>query len=68
MLIIEDAVAATLGPSGKNVIIDKSFGNPVVTKDGVTVSTDYFTYPEEEYGEYDCAYIRVAVTCPDAWD
>lgn len=37
-------------------------------EDGVTVSTDYFTYPEEEYGEYDCAYIRVAVTCPDAWD
>ncbi len=36
--------------------------------DGVTVSTDYYTYPEEEYGEYDCAYIRVAVTCPDAWE
>ncbi|MBA3313033.1 MAG: chaperonin GroEL [Planctomycetaceae bacterium] len=35
-----DAVAATLGPSGKNVIIDKSFGNPVVTKDGVTVSKE----------------------------
>ena len=36
--------------------------------DGVTVSTDYYTYPEEEYGEYDCAYIRVAVSCPDAWE
>lgn len=36
--------------------------------DGVTVSTDFCTYPEEEYGEYDCAYIRVAVTCPDAWE
>lgn len=35
-----DAVAATLGPSGKNVIIEKSFGNPVVTKDGVTVSKE----------------------------
>ncbi len=35
-----DAVASTLGPSGRNVIIDKSFGNPVVTKDGVTVSKE----------------------------
>ena len=34
----------------------------------MTVSTDYYTYPEEEYGEYDCAYIRVAVSCPNAWE
>src|SRR6476661_9264004 len=29
-----------MGPTGRNVIIDKSFGNPVVTKDGVTVSKE----------------------------
>ncbi|MEZ6057279.1 MAG: chaperonin GroEL [Planctomycetaceae bacterium] len=34
------AVATTMGPTGRNVIIDKSFGNPVVTKDGVTVSKE----------------------------
>lgn len=34
------AVASTMGPTGRNVIIDKSFGNPVVTKDGVTVSKE----------------------------
>jgi len=34
------AVAVTLGPRGRNVIIDKSFGKPVVTKDGVTVSKE----------------------------
>lgn len=34
------AVKATLGPTGKNVLIKKSFGNPVVTKDGVTVSKE----------------------------
>ena len=34
------AVAVTMGPRGRNVIIDKSFGNPVVTKDGVTVSKE----------------------------
>jgi chaperonin GroEL len=38
--ILADAVAVTLGPTGRNVIIDKSFGNPVVTKDGVTVSKE----------------------------
>src|SRR6266568_4065100 len=31
------AVKATLGPSGRNVILDKKFGNPTITKDGVTV-------------------------------
>ena len=34
------AVAVTMGPTGRNVIIDKSFGNPIVTKDGVTVSKE----------------------------
>ena len=34
------AVAVTMGPTGRNVIIDKNFGNPVVTKDGVTVSKE----------------------------
>lgn len=37
---LADAVAVTMGPTGRNVIIDKSFGNPVVTKDGVTVSKE----------------------------
>lgn len=37
---LADAVAVTLGPTGRNVIIDKSFGNPLVTKDGVTVSKE----------------------------
>ncbi len=34
------AVGVTLGPTGRNVIIDKSFGGPTVTKDGVTVSKE----------------------------
>ncbi len=37
---LADAVAITMGPTGRNVIIDKSFGNPLVTKDGVTVSKE----------------------------
>jgi chaperonin GroEL len=34
------AVGSTLGPTGRNVILDKSFGGPTVTKDGVTVSKE----------------------------
>jgi chaperonin GroEL len=37
---LADAVAVTMGPAGHNVIIDKSFGGPTVTKDGVTVSKE----------------------------
>ena len=37
---LADAVAVTMGPTGFNVIIDKSFGGPTVTKDGVTVSKE----------------------------
>ena len=37
---LTDAVKVTLGPKGRNVIIDKSFGGPQVTKDGVTVAKE----------------------------
>ncbi len=37
---LADAVAVTMGPTGRNVIINKSFGGPTVTKDGVTVSKE----------------------------
>jgi chaperonin GroEL len=38
--VLADAVKATLGPRGRNVIIEKSFGSPLVTKDGVTVAKE----------------------------
>ena len=34
------AVSATLGPKGRNVVLDKKFGSPTVTKDGVTVAKE----------------------------
>ena len=37
---LADAVKATLGPRGRNVVIDKKFGSPTVTKDGVTVAKE----------------------------
>ncbi|MFC1799197.1 chaperonin GroEL [Thermodesulfobacteriota bacterium] len=38
--ILADAVVVTLGPRGRNVVIDKSWGSPTVTKDGVTVAKE----------------------------
>jgi chaperonin GroEL len=38
--ILANAVKVTLGPKGRNVVIDKSFGSPRITKDGVTVAKD----------------------------
>jgi chaperonin GroEL len=38
--VLADAVKVTLGPKGRNVVIDKSFGAPHITKDGVTVAKE----------------------------
>ena len=38
--ILADAVRITLGPKGRNVVLDKSFGAPRITKDGVTVAKE----------------------------
>src|ERR1039457_6826468 len=38
--ILADAVKITLGPKGRNVVIDKRFGSPTIPKDGVTVAKE----------------------------
>src|SRR2546428_9700451 len=38
--ILADAVKITLGPKGRNAVIEKKFGAPVITKDGVTVAKE----------------------------
>ncbi|SIO93624.1 chaperonin GroEL [Vibrio spartinae] len=38
--VLADAVKVTLGPKGRNVVLDKSFGAPTITKDGVTVARE----------------------------
>ncbi|MEK6691412.1 MAG: chaperonin GroEL [Nitrospirota bacterium] len=40
VIVLTDAVKATLGPKGRNVIIDKKYGAPTITKDGVTVAKE----------------------------
>ena len=37
---LANAVKVTLGPKGRNVVIEKSFGSPLITKDGVTVAKE----------------------------
>src|SRR5207244_12383615 len=38
--ILADAVKITLGPKGRNVVLEKKFGSPLITKDGVTVAKE----------------------------
>jgi len=48
---LADAVKVTLGPKGRNVVIDKKFGSPTVTKDGVTVAKEIeLSNPVENMG------------------
>src|SRR5258705_2857935 len=47
--VLADAVVATLGPRGRNVILEKSFGAPTVTKDGVTVAKEIELDDKFEY-------------------
>lgn len=51
---LADAVKVTLGPKGRNVIIEKKFGAPHITKDGVTVAKDRTRRPLPKYGCATC--------------
>ena len=49
--VLANAVKVTLGPKGRNVIIDKKFGSPQITKDGVTVAKEIeLAHPVENMG------------------
>jgi len=45
---LANAVGVTLGPKGRNVVLEKSFGSPTITKDGVTVAKEVELEDEEE--------------------
>ena len=38
--VLADAVKVTLGPKGRNVVLDKKFGAPLITNDGVTIARE----------------------------
>ena len=46
---LADTVRVTIGPKGRNVVLDKSFGAPLITNDGVTIAKDF---------ELDEAYVK----------
>jgi len=49
--ILADTVKVTLGPKGRNVVIGKSFGAPVITNDGVTIAKEIeLSDPSENMG------------------
>ena len=50
---LADAVKVTLGPKGRNVVLDKSFGPPRISKDGVTVAKEIEL--SEKIREHRCA-------------
>ena len=48
---VANAVKVTLGPKGRNVVLEKKFGSPTITKDGVTVAKDIeLSHPIENIG------------------
>ncbi len=57
---LADAVAATMGPSGRNVLISKSYGGPTVTKDGVTVAKEIEL--EDPYENMGAQLVKEAAT------
>lgn len=50
--LMADAVCATLGPGGRNILIEDTMGNPYVTKDGVTVAKSLHLKPPYNMGAY----------------
>ncbi len=57
---LADAVAATMGPSGRNVLIEKKYGGPTVTKDGVTVAKEIEL--EDPYENMGAELVKQAAT------
>ena len=50
---LANAVKVTLGPKGRNVVIEKKFGSPTITKDGVTVAKEIELPKAREHGRAD---------------
>ncbi len=62
---LADAVKATLGPKGRNVVIEKKFGSPTITKDGVTVAKEIeLKDPLENVG---AQLVRKLLPRPPTW-
>src|SRR6185436_4744230 len=49
--LLANAVKATLGPKGRNAVLEKSFGAPTITKDGVSVAKEVASSTSDEAGD-----------------
>ena len=62
---LANAVKVTLGPKGRNVVLDKKFGSPTITKDGVTVAKEIEF--EDKFENMGAQMVRpCSRTCPRA--
>ena len=57
--ILANAVRVTLGPKGRNVVLDKSYGAPRITKDGVTVAKEIELGDKILFGKYSGQAVKV---------
>ena len=57
---LADTVKVTLGPKGRNVVLDKKFGSPVITNDGVTIAKEIEL--EEEYENMGAQLVKEVAT------
>jgi chaperonin GroEL len=57
---VADTVKITLGPKGRNVVLDKSFGSPVITNDGVTIAKEIEL--EDPYENLGCSLVKEVAT------
>jgi chaperonin GroEL len=62
--VLADAVKVTLGPKGRNVVLDKSFGAPTITKDGVSVAREIEL--EDKFENMGAQMVKVASKANDA--
>ena len=51
---LANTVRVTIGPKGRNVVLDKSFGVPLITNDGVTIAKEIELRSVREYGSTAC--------------
>src|SRR2546429_9411424 len=63
--ILADAVKVTLGPKGRNVIIDKAYGAPRITKDGVTVAKEIEL--ADKFENMGAQMVREVASRPTIW-
>ena len=56
--ILADTVKVTLGPKGRNVVLEKSFGSPLITNDGVTIAKEMILVDNVDDRQFLCELVE----------